>query len=209
MRRVNGLVIGAMGLLFLAPTVGRADPILRVQSVTARPGTSGFFDVFLDIPPGDPAISLASFTIDVNTLAGQGIQFTSVQTSEQAGQPYVFPGGSGFVATFAIPFSSDPFPNTSFLATDSTTILAGQNVGPGPFTVGLARVAFTVDPTTAAGSYPLTLGPLTGLADANGNTIPFQIENGALRVVMPEPATWVLFGVVGLATWYRRRRQRA
>jgi hypothetical protein len=68
-RLIRGVLLAALGLALFAPAAGAA-PIIRVQSVAAQAGSSGFFDVFLDIPAGDPPISLASFTLDLSTPAG-------------------------------------------------------------------------------------------------------------------------------------------
>jgi hypothetical protein len=218
--RRAGLVLLALSAVLMAPTSALADPMIRVQSVSVTDNgvpINSFFDVFVELSPGDPVIDVASFTLDLSVPGSMGVTFTNILTSEQAGQPYIFPGGTGFVANGFQNFSDTVFPSLSLLATDSTILLAGQPFGPGPASVGLARVFFEVQTGFAPEVVPVTLGPLTGISDPDGNPLvnPDNFINGTITVreplveVIPEPASAILLalgGAAGAAGYWRRRK---
>lgn len=66
----------------------------------------------------------------------------------------------------------------------------------------LATISFN---TLAAGTSALSLS-LTALSDASGNPLSATLQNGTINVTtVPEPATWLLFGV-GLLAMFRMSR---
>ena len=67
----------------------------------------------------------------------------------------------------------------------------------------LATISFN---TLAAGTSALSLS-LTALSDASGNPLSATLQNGTINVTtVPEPATWLLFGVGLLAMFGMSRR---
>jgi hypothetical protein len=60
--------------------------------------------------------------------------------------------------------------------------------------------------TIAAGNSALSL-TLNALGDANGDSLSATLQNGTINVTtVPEPATWLLFGVGLLAMFGMSRR---
>jgi hypothetical protein len=202
----------ALAAVSLTPAGARAGFIVSSQTVTAAPGSTGYVQILLT---NDSATSqtLSGFSVDL-ALGGSGVRFTGVDDQTTPG--YVFNGFGTGTLTFNL------FPNAGFIGSDVSlnpdgfvTLAAGQ-------TYGLARIAFEVDGTAAAGLRAITFtpGPTTQFTDAAGNPYAgsgVALTSGGIDVQAPDvrpvpaPGSAVLLltgGGFGLCVAWRRRRQR-
>jgi hypothetical protein len=182
--------------------------IIETPNLTATPGSTGSFDVLLVNPADGTSHDVAADSLGLSLLGPLSVTFTGVSI-DTVTAPYIYVTSA--TTQGAGPLSTDTFPNTQFMASDSEFAAPGfRTVTPGE-TFGLAHVSYAVSPTSPGGTDTIAFGsPATSLSDINGLAIPFSISNGSITVaVVPEPpslvlgalATTVLLGV----GWIRHR----
>ncbi|MFO0960934.1 MAG: PEP-CTERM sorting domain-containing protein [Isosphaeraceae bacterium] len=198
MRKVT-TALAILALIGIA-SPSRADLIIEAPTVVATPGQSGSFDLLIYSTGG--SYQVAADTIQLSLTGPAGVSFTGVSIATTAPYLYTAPG----VTNGGGPFSTDPFPNTNFLASDSEFGGAGYvQISPGT-PRGIAHVTYAVNSAASLGNRSLILGAGTSLSDINFATIPFTANNGAIRVV-PEPMSLALLSGGLLCTLgYVRRR---
>ena len=195
---VAALLLGSMA----APA--RAGLIITVLDSSAAPGETGTFDITI-INTGASSVNISSFSIDPTLSPTSGVHFTDVTTATTL--TYIFAGSSGVSASS--PFSFDAFPNTDFVASDSSFASIGYQAIAAGATLGLAHVFYSVDAGASLGAVPVTLD-LTGtsLADGYGNLLNFTAANGTITIAsraVPEPSTVLLMGIGGGLLFLGRR----
>jgi len=184
-------------------TSARADLILSAQSVQAKVGTSGAFDVSLtNTGPNSVTVGGFSFRVSVNN---PGITLTQINTSTAI--PYIFAGQS-----LSGPIITTPgnLPGQSMSASDAR-LTGGTLLAPGA-TLGLGHVLFNLSSGLPPGVYPVTITPpgfgsLTSLSDPNGNPLPLGTAINGTITAVPEPASLLLLvAATGFVVVSRRRR---
>jgi hypothetical protein len=209
--------------LVLTMALGTTSPcraaglVIRAPDLTATAGSSGSFDILLANTnlAGGTSYDVSADSFGLSLSGPLSITFTDVTISTVVA-PYIYvtsattvPGGQ--------PLSLDSFPNMQFTASDFETASPFfRTLNPGD-KFGLAHVSYTVSSTTPNGTDTIAIssGPATSLTDINGNSIPFTISNGSIRVgavVVPEPSAWIqaaTAAVIGLGAfqWSQRRRR--
>ena len=194
------------GLLTLAiilggPAAGRAALIIEVASLTAQAGSTGSFDVLLRNDETSGSFRIASDSVQLSLAGAPGVQFTAATIMTAATDPYVFLQ-SGTTIGSGSPLSFDPFPTTSFTASDSEFGPLGYRlIGPGAV-FGLVHVSYSIATTTPAGvrnfAFDLTG---TSLSDESGNAVLFTTMAGSFTVnpaAVPEPASALLVCLAGI-----------
>ncbi|MGB2611672.1 MAG: hypothetical protein WBC80_22085 [Isosphaeraceae bacterium] len=209
----------------LAAIVGGAVPcsagglVIEAPNLTAKPGSSGSFDLLLMNTnlTGGTSYDVSSDQFVLSLSGPLGIAFTAVSiATDPVAAPYIFVS-SGTTQPGGPPLSTDTFPNTQFTGADTEFALPGfRIVNPGD-TYGLADVSYAVSSSTPNGIDSITIAPSPEslLTMVDGTPISFGITNGSIAVgtVVPEPwaltqaSTAVLIGL-GLVWWRRRVRQR-
>jgi hypothetical protein len=176
-------------LLSCGPTAVRADLSVTVQSSSAPVGGVGSFDVDLGNIGGMTSYNVSGFSVELSVSAGSGVSFTDANVSTTTA-PYIF----GTLQTPPLVSMTFPFPNTDFIASDSsatapffTTLMPGE-------TFGLEHVSYSVAPGAALGPVTVSLvglGTTTQILDLNGNLLPFTPANGTITITtaVPEPSS--------------------
>jgi hypothetical protein len=206
-------------LLFcLSAVIGVASPsarggvIISSETVFAAPGSSGFVQISLT-NDFSTSQTLSAFSIDLS-LSGADVVFTGVDALTSSS--YVFNGiGLGTL-------SFDPFPTTSFIASDVVILPPGFATLAAGQTYGLARIGFDVSGGASAGLRPITftIGSATEFLDEFGApyaSSDLSFTNGGVNVqgfttTVPEPASAAIFLInIGCALFASRmvsRRRR-
>jgi hypothetical protein len=223
-RRAMGLCgrFTRMVLLILMMSQGLIAPcraaglMIEALSSSARPGSSGSFDIVLinSNSTGGTSYNVASNSLDISLSGTAGVTINDVNMITSAN--YIFT--QSLDANYGLPFATINTP-TSFSSNDAGDVVNGypgyQVVNPGE-TYGLAHVDYTVSSTAAIGSRDTisieSINSGTSLSDENNNGISFAPVNGTVIIgssVVPEPsaliqgATAVLIGL-GALGWNRR-----
>ncbi len=204
-RKTTWLAMLLMTLAAAHPT--RADLVISAPIISAAAGSTGSFDVIVTDtdPAGSAPYQVAGDDIQLTLSGPAGVTFTGVSIDTSITYLYVDSATNYGVG----PLSLDPFPNTSFTASDSEFGGTGYDtISPGQ-SFGLVHVTYAVDAAAAAGDHPLTLGPNTGLSDDDGNPVSFTVGAGNLNVV-PEPSARLLMatGLIWAAARVRACRGR-
>lgn len=209
-RSLRALTLLALALLGLSAAPARASLDLTITNSTTSPGGVGSFEVVLSSSGGTFDVSAFSFQLQV--ASNSGVLFTSVTTNTTTA-PYIF----GTLQT--PPFSFNTFPNTDFIASDSSqTDPFFASVTP-QSSFGLGRVTYSVAPGTAFGPVTVSIVGTTGanrtteVLDIDGNPFPITTTNGTIAVAgaVPEPASALLVvaGLGSVAGYAARRKRRA
>jgi len=177
--------------------------VIEVPNVIAQPGTSGSFDVLLadTDPVGGLGIHVAGDAIGFSIVGSSGVSFTNA-TINTLSAPYIYVDSLDQVQ--GLPLSTNPFPNTSFIASDSEFASPFfRLVNPGDV-FGLMNVSYTVSASAPNGSYSLLVDTsgTTSFSDENGKSIPFTVRGGCFTI--PVPPSWILGGtglLFCLAAW--------
>jgi len=182
----RGLAAFTLGALAAAASAQTATPVL-FPAPNPDPGVVGAPVVVQLAVTGVADLYAYQFSLAFDPSV---LQATSVSEGS------LLPAGG---TTF---FAAGSIDNT--LGTVSFT--AGSLIGalPGVFGNGvLADIAFNV---TQAGISPLVLSDVL-LLDSNQLDLPVQVQNGTLVTAIPEPGTWLMFGLglAGVAGLSRRR----
>ncbi len=126
--------LAAVVALIFAPAA-HAGLVFSVNNVTAEAGSTGNTTLEVSLTNSGLAASpeIAAFQFQLTVSGTSGVSFTGVDVLT-TNSPYIFGAN-----TSAPPLSFDPFPSTSFTASDIYTISgsgvalgAGQTVGIGP-----------------------------------------------------------------------------
>ena len=215
-------------LLLLSVIASLASHQMSAQTIsvtgssgTIDPSTTSFFDATI-------SLSVSSNVGDVTAL---NLLLATPTSGATSGAPYFtvqylqgstsFPTrvGSGAVSMFDTPTGSGP--NAGFTVSTPSNDLGSS--GPGltsPFSnVAVDILRFTIDPNTPAGTYEFraTLGFPTdfngsfiNIAGGNPDTLSVNDAPIFTVTVVPEPSTWALIAVGGMAsvgmTIFRRRK---
>ena len=191
----------ALALALPGATPCRADFFFEVANVTVAAGQSGSFDVLLR-NTDSTTYRVASDSVRLALTGVSGVSFTGATTGTVAA-PYLYVQ-SGVAATGS-PLSFDPFPATSFTASDSEFGPLGYRaIAPGGV-FGVAHVSFTVAATAAPGAGLMSFldpGASTSLADPSGAAIAFTTQPGTFTILpstsaVPEPSSLVLMALAG------------
>lgn len=201
----------ALAVLTLMAQPLQAALIVTAGTVSAGAGTTGNVLQVTLTNTGPSTVTVGAFSFGVST-ANAGITFTAATINTAS--PYVFAGHSFIVPTFSP--TIDLTTGTSLLASDLYDVFgSGATLASGA-TVGLGRLLFNVAPGTPNGVNGVTVAAFsaTSLSDALGNDLAFTTANGSITVTgavtaVPEPATLVVFALVGAAGWVVRRRRAA
>lgn len=206
-------LVVALAALGITPAPVRAALIVSGETVNATPGSTGFVQVVLTNSFATPQ-TISGFSVEI-ALGGAGVHFTGVD--DQTSPAFVFDG----VGTGTLAF--DTFPNTGFILSDVVDL----NLNPDGFvtvpagqTVGLGRLAFSVDTTATGGLRPITFTPagdvtlFTDAANATYAPSTISMTNGAINVqgsvaAIPEPSSallWLGGACCGLLAAWRKRR---
>jgi hypothetical protein len=192
--------------LFLccAPGLAQADIVVTVGSSSAPVGGTGSFDVDISNIGGSSSFQVAGFSVELMVASSSGITFTSADVNTTS--PYIF----GTLQT--PPLTSNSFPNTDFIATDSSQtspFFTTLNVGD---QFGLVHVSYAVASNATTGPFTVSilgLGATSEFLDLGGNTIPFTPTNGTITLTaVPEPSSLLLLStalIVGSLTPLARR----
>ncbi len=183
----QGLAAAALGAMAATASAQTAGPVLSLVA-TPNPGVVG--------SPVSVAVAITSvvdlyayqFSLSFDPAV---LQATSV--TEGAMLPS---GGTTFFVDGSI---NNTLGSISFTAGSLIGALPGVN-GNGV----LANIGFNV---TQAGSSPLNFSDVL-LLDSNLLDIAVQVQNGTLVTAIPEPGTWLMFGLglAGVAGLARRRQ---
>ena len=196
----------------LAPAVPcRAGLVIVAPTLTqVAPGSSGSFDVLLmdTDPSGSTGYNVSESNVELTLSGPPGFTFTDATIN--TGATYIYVQSTD--AALGVPLSPNTFPNTDFIATDAEFASPFfRTVNPGDV-FGLARVFYTVAPTTF-GTATITIADLgvgTTLTDINGIVFPITAVNGSISTIstIPEPTTLIQGAtalLIGLgAVWLRR-----
>lgn len=173
---------------------------------TTNAGAAGSFDLLLRNDLGAD-VDISSFDTIMEFTTGSGLTFTSVDEIVAAPYSYIF----GSILSPPLGSITNPTVLLSDTHGSFQTVAAGQ-------TVGLGRIFYTVDPTTAPGDIPVIFssdsnGYLTHIYDAGFNELPIFLTGGLVTVPVPEPSQWLMLATGTLLTGYRllrsQRRSRA
>lgn len=210
----------AAALLF-TPSSVQAAPIITVKStVVDYLQLKGSFGVTISVPLGDPAITLGGFQVDLGIPGGSSlVTFTKVDYPSN----YVFDFPS-LNQLFLQPVGTVTADTAETADASITEPLGGKTINPGQ-TYNLFNVFFDLNPkydfnkdkSFNGGSVkvPIQLDivpfPVTSLSDQFGDPIPYTFAHGTITVIVPEPTSFALVGLTGLAVaaWHRRRRRAA
>lgn len=173
------------------------DIIVTVEPVTITAGSSGSFDIDL-ANTGSSSSTVGAFTFEISTT-NSAISFTGADTSTVL-NGYIFAEDSLFGPNLTGPNSGQ----TLFTSDMPATPFSGTVIDPG-MTFGLAHIFFSVDASSAAGAFAISLTgyPATSLSDPDGNSIAIdKFSNGAINITgvnttVPEP-TSLLFLLTGI-----------
>jgi hypothetical protein len=176
-----------------------------MTAVSASPGSSGAFDVFLT-NTGPGSISIQGFQFEVTT-ADTDITFTDI-TINPVVAPYMFAGNSLLAigsSILEVPPSTAQDAQALDLSADGTSTIIGSGVE-----FGLGEVLFSIASNAAPTTAVINFGAATSLSDAAGGSIPFQPVAGGLTITgtsaTPEPATAGMLGATLLGLIALRRR---
>jgi hypothetical protein len=198
-----------LAALFLccAPGLARADIVVTVGSSSAPIGGTGSFDVNINNIGGSSSFQVSGFSVELMVAASSGITFKSADVSTTSG--YIF----GTLQAPPITFSG--FPNTDFIASDSsqtspffTTLNVGDHFG-------LLHVSYSVASSATTGPFTVSIlgiGTTSQILDLSGNLIPFTPTNGTITLTaVPEPSSLLLLStalIVPVTSLARRRLAR-
>ena len=204
-----GLVF-SLTVLLAASLEARAGISIWATNQATIAGGSGTFEVLLQNNTGS-SIDVASFDTILEVASNSGLTFTGVDDTIPSLYSYIFGtvqnGPLGDTATPPTVAISD------FLSTGFTTIGVGA-------TVGLARISYTIDPTTPTGSIAITFSVdnqeefLTNVYDPSYIPYtPLSITGGTISVTsvgaVPEPTSCIFFGGLAIAMLRRVSLQRS
>ena len=157
-----------------------------MNNVTAEAGSTGNTTLEVSLTNSGLAASpeIAAFQFQLTVSGTSGVSFTGVDVLT-TNSPYIFGAN-----TSAPPLSFDPFPSTSFTASDIYTISgSGVALGAGQ-TFGLGRVTFDVG-LFASGVVPIIIVPnfTDSLLDPNSDPISstYQFVDGSINVRLASP----------------------
>lgn len=210
-RPLRALLLAAVALAVPAARPADASLDLSILTSTANAGGTGSFDVLISSSGG--SFDVSGFSFNLQVASNSGILFTGV-TAGTVSAPYIF----GTLQSS--PFSSNTFPTTRFIASDSSLSAPFTvTVGPGS-TFGLGRVSYSVAAGTAPGPIAVSFLGTTGLNrttevnDINGDPFAITATGGTITVAgagsVPEPASAVLVatGLAGAGLIAARRARR-
>lgn len=197
--RIAGILPAAALLAFLT-VPAQAGVIISISPGTvtaAAPSTNNFFDVLLTLDTA-ATLDIAGFSFGVNS-ASTDVNFTGVLSTAPN---YVFGASSLFGPNIDTTTGSSVVASDLYSGSGNIT-LAGNS------SYSLGRVFFDVSPTSAYGTFTLTLDTLaTSLSDSNGNAVGITtLTGGNLDIATPEPGSAALFllGLPALAFLRKRR----
>jgi hypothetical protein len=206
------LAAAALGLALSTAPPARGAFVVTSPDVMAAPGSSGTFDLTVTNTdgPGGASVDVTAFEVELVLSGLTGVHFDDVTIDTVI--PYLFVS-SGTLQPGADPLSTTPFPNSDFIASDSEFAPPGaRSVGPGGV-FGIAHVFYTIAPSAAPGSVPLSFGGATDFIDSSPGFVLFQTEIGNFTVLpVPEPSSLVLTAggsAVLLLAGLRRRLKKA
>ena len=180
----------------LGPSPAKADFVMSIGNYHQTSPLAGTFEVTLSNTDAT-TYNVAGFSFELMLPSSSGVQFTAATTATVA-HPYLFSGSGAATVDPSFMFSYDPFPNTSFTASDTEFTYSSIAVAPGS-TFGLGLVSYSISPNAPTGTVPISFIALgTGLSDAIGNAIPFTTSGGSIQVQpasVPEPASFVLLAL--------------
>jgi hypothetical protein len=191
-------------LLCCAPGLAQADIVVTVESSSAPIGGTGSFDVNISNIGGSSSFQVAGFSVELMVASSSGITFKGADVNTTSA--YIF----GTLQT--PPLTSNGFPNTDFIATDSSQtspFFTTLNVGD---QFGLVHVSYSVASNATTGSFTVSIlgiGTTSEILDLSGNLIPFTPTNGTITVTaVPEPSSLLLLSTALIVpvTFHARRR---
>jgi hypothetical protein len=205
-RTLSSLFSLCLAALFLccAPGLAQADIVVTVGSSSAPVGGTGSFDVNISNIGGTSPFQVSGFSVELMIAASSGITFSSADVNTTS--PYIF----GTLQT--PPLTSNSFPNTDVIATDTSQtspFFTTLNVGD---QFGLVHVSYAVASNATTGPFTVSIlgiGTTSQILDVSGNLIPFTPTNGTITLTaVPEPSSLLLLStalIVGSLTSLTRR----
>lgn len=190
----------ACAAVLAAPATGRAALILQLANLTAPAGSTGSFDVVLRSTDLSDSFRVASDTVQLSLVGASGVRFTGATIATAS--PYIY-ATSGTTFGAGAPLSYDPFPGTTFTASDSEFGPIGYRLIGAKAIFGLVHVTYSVDPGATFDPRSIVFGAAgTSLADDQGNAVPFTTAGA-----VPEPASAALVAIasIGIGVLARRR----
>ncbi|MCX5660865.1 MAG: hypothetical protein NTW19_14260 [Planctomycetota bacterium] len=192
MRSVRGmkLMLAVLLAMLTAQAAHAQTPSVQVIvenksiDLTVPLPVTSFFDVFVDLAPGSPAMSLSGFQAAVNLDASAAGSIVLLAPTVIPASPHGPLIASNFTPDFGGDNSASRASATAFTngAGSSAAITAGA---------GLFRVPFQVLAGATPGHYNITIDmdqfAGTLLTDVNANMVPFAAVNGAIDLTMPAP----------------------
>lgn len=186
------------GLLAVAlcPTSAKASFVMSIGNYHQTSPLAGTFEVTLS-NTDNTTYNVAGFNFQLMLPNSSGVQFTGASTATVA-HDYIFNGTGSATVDPGFMFSYDPFPNTSFTASDTEFTYPSIAVAPGS-SFGLGLVSYNISPNAPAGTVPISFVALgTGLSDADGNAISFTTSGGSIQVhpaSVPEPSSFLMLTI--------------
>ena len=217
-------VVIAMVMAVQASSSVNAGLMISIPNVTIAPGGSGYLDVLIKSDGTDSFQNyFLDFTISGAAQAADPINFVaSIITAPQlsAMSPdYIFLGDSAeFNAPIGIDFVTDqpgsPIANDLISVTDATFSLADRTIISADGNFLLARLNFIAPLTATPGNvYDIKMDTVTSFfKDALANPVTFSSSIGSITIssaAVPEPASFVVLGLVAAVGGYVRRRKNA